>query len=282
MTTPSDLGLKIVKKFYIEVAYCNYAIFILCEKKTAHSNYPPDQEKTKLMLDFKYSDLINEIMSTIEKQPSSRNSFRYSLIYQMGVDLMKIILIIFWILACEICFARTCPKVKDNEIVIDQSTCPGGCTLGTWSSKEIITVLDKPNGKKVTVIKSGENFQALAGETHVVPIKLIVLEPPPKGAIVEAGPQLKVGDTFYLLAYHEEAIFNACMNEGAFLIDCTQTVEIKNHCSLLAKKSWVKTTSNNISYSAKSWIKIKTNYGLIGWIEPYKYRDIKGRNPSDD
>lgn len=198
---------------------------------------------------------------------------------------MKVLLsVICLMLACtSLCFARSCPQFQNNEVVIDPTPCQRqvDCTYGEWQSKiGDITVFDKPNGKEIAQVSVNEKFQALYGETHVTPIKMLALNSPPADSAVDTT--LKAGDIFYLLGYLGEGFFNACMNGEAFLIDCRELPDIDGYCSISKRKPWAKVMSSASSRIDDMWVQIKTKSGIYGWIEPNKYQDIRGRNPADD
>jgi hypothetical protein len=135
--------------------------------------------------------------------------------------------------------AQTTGEKKPPNVYIDKGACPFECcTYREWVAHTDVTLLDRPNGKKVVGrIKKGERVLALTGEVHSVPLRVIA-----KYDYPEAG--VKAGDAVYVLHYEGEG-YSKVWHEGK-VIDLEDPSD-----GARQKVTW--------------WVKLKTRSGVIGW-----------------
>src|SRR5438477_1090405 len=126
------------------------------------------------------------------------------------------------------------------KIHIDRGACPFECcTYREWVAKKDKTLVNAPNGKKVVAhIHKGERVQAITGEVHSHPLRVVA-----RHDHLEAG--VKVGDTIYILHYMGEGYWKVWHNGK--LID----IENFSDEGPYPKYTW--------------WVKLKTHAGAIGW-----------------
>ena len=102
-----------------------------------------------------------------------------------------------WSAILLLAFAST-SATQPSSPYIDRGVCPFECcTYRNWQAERRVTVLNRPNGKSIGELDKGEWVQALTGETHSVPLKVVATREVP-----EAG--IHPGDVFYVLHYEGE------------------------------------------------------------------------------
>jgi len=147
------------------------------------------------------------------------------------------------------CSGQSTGERKPPSIHIDKGACPFECcTYREWVARTDATLLDSPKGKSVVGrIKKGESVQALTGEVHSVPQRVVADRDYP-----DAG--VKAGDTIYLLHY---------VGEGFWKVwHAGKLVEIGDFPdkSATPKTTW--------------WVKLKTSSGVIGWtVEHHNFEN---------
>ena len=100
-------------------------------------------------------------------------------------------------------------------------------------------MLDKPNGKKnVARIQKGETVQAITGEVHSIPLRIVAKHDHPEGGV-------KPGDVIYILHYAGEGAWKV-WHDG-------QLVYVENFSDTgpYPKATW--------------WVQVKTKKGAVGW-----------------
>lgn len=123
---------------------------------------------------------------------------------------------------------------------IDKGACPFECcTYRNWAATQEITLVDNPNGKKIVArIHKGEKVQALTGEVHSIPLRVVAeLEHP--------DAKVNRGEVIYILHYIGEGYWKVWHNG--------QLVEIENFSDKgpYPRSTW--------------WVKVKTTSGIVGW-----------------
>jgi hypothetical protein len=102
-----------------------------------------------------------------------------------------------------------------------------------------MALIDKPKGKKVVArIAKGEKVQALTGEVHSIPLRVVAQHDHPDGKI-------KRGEVIYILHYMGEGNWKVWHNG--------ELVDIENFSDEgpFPKYTW--------------WVKVKTASGIVGW-----------------
>jgi hypothetical protein len=57
---------------------------------------------------------------------------------------------------------------------VDVGACPFECCIyRKWHAERTVTLFDRPDGIKIAVLDKGEWIQALSGETHSIPLKIV-------------------------------------------------------------------------------------------------------------
>ena len=123
---------------------------------------------------------------------------------------------------------------------IDKGACPFECcTYRNWTASQRIALVDRPNGKKIVArVHKGEKVQALTGEVHSTPLRVVAeLDHPDAG--------VKRGEVIYILHYIGEGYWKVWHNG--------QLIEIDNVLD--------KGTSPQYTW----WVKVKTTSGIVGW-----------------
>jgi hypothetical protein len=123
---------------------------------------------------------------------------------------------------------------------IDKGACPFECcTYRNWTASQGIALVDQPNGKKIVArIHKGEKVQALTGEVHCIPLRVVAVQDDP-----DAG--VKRGEVIYILHYTGEGYWKVWHNG--------RLVEIDNF-------------SDKGPYPQHTWcVKVKTTSGVVGW-----------------
>jgi len=88
--------------------------------------------------------------------------------------------------------------LKPPNPYIDVGACPFECCIyRKWRAERTVVLFDHPDGKKVSQLTKGEWVQALNGETHSLPLRIVASRDVP-----EAG--IHPGDVFYVLHYEGE------------------------------------------------------------------------------
>ena len=133
---------------------------------------------------------------------------------------------------------------------IDQGACPfEGCAYRTWTASKPVVLIDRPPHRHkvariVARLHPGDRVEALTGETHSIPLKLVATKDHPDPA--HPGQTLiHQGDTFYVLHY---------LGEGAWLVWL--------HGRLLTIDNFLDTRSFP---EAAWWVCVKTAAGITGW-----------------
>jgi hypothetical protein len=123
---------------------------------------------------------------------------------------------------------------------IDKGACPFECcTYREWAAKEVIALVDQPNGKKVVAqLHKGEKVQGVTGEVHSTPLRMVATYNTPDGKV-------KTGDVIYVLHYIGEGAWKAWHNG--------ELVDLEN----LPDKGPFP--------HAIWWVQIKTASGVVGW-----------------
>jgi hypothetical protein len=123
---------------------------------------------------------------------------------------------------------------------IDKGACPFECcTYREWVANQKMALLDSPNGKKVVArVAKGDKVQALTGEVHSVPLRVVAQVDHPESNV-------KRGDVIYILHYMGEGSWKAWHNG--------QLLDVENFSDKgpFPKYTW--------------WVKVKTSSGLVGW-----------------
>ena len=102
-----------------------------------------------------------------------------------------------------------------------------------------MALVDQPNGKKVVArIHKGEEVQALTGEVHSIPLRVVAKQDDP-----DAG--VKAGDVIYVLNYIGEGAWKVWHN-GKLVV-----VENFSDKGPYPRSTW--------------WVKLKTKSGIVGW-----------------
>jgi hypothetical protein len=123
---------------------------------------------------------------------------------------------------------------------IDKGACPFECcTYRDWIASGPITLMDQPGGKKLIArVHKGEKVQALTGEVHSIPLRVVAQHDHP-----DAG--VKRGDVIYILHPIGEGYWKVW--HGGKL------VEIDN-------------VSDKGPYPHYTWwVKLQTVSGAVGW-----------------
>jgi hypothetical protein len=118
------------------------------------------------------------------------------------------------------------------------SAAPTGTGLH-WTANVEIALVDQPNGKRVVArIHEGEKAQAVTGEGHSIPLRVLAKHDHSDGGV-------KAGDIIYSLHY---------TGEGAWKVwHSDQIVEIENF-------------SDKGPYPHYTWwVKLRTTSGIIAW-----------------
>jgi hypothetical protein len=125
---------------------------------------------------------------------------------------------------------------------IDRGACPFECCVyRSWQARQSLPVFDRPNGKSVSQLNRGEWIQALTGEIHSVPLKIVATRDVP-----EAG--IHPRDTFYVLHYEGEGYWKIWFKGKLFSAEAYDTRS--------PKTEW--------------WAQIKRNNGSTGWVRADK------------
>ena len=123
---------------------------------------------------------------------------------------------------------------------IDKGACPFECcTYRDWTANEGMALVDQPNGKKIVArIRKGEVVQAITGEVHSIPLRVVAKVPYPEADV-------KAGDVVYILHYLGEGYWKAWHKR--------RVVEIENFSDTgpVPHSTW--------------WVKLKTKSGSVGW-----------------
>jgi hypothetical protein len=121
---------------------------------------------------------------------------------------------------------------------VDVGACPFECCIyRNWHAERTVTLFDRPDGIKIAVLDKGEWIQALSGETHSIPLKIVVHREVPEASI-------HPGDVFYLLHYEGEFYWKIWYHGKTF--------DAESGDSRLPKTTW--------------WAKVKRQNGTIGWV----------------
>jgi len=144
------------------------------------------------------------------------------------------------VLVASVIAAQTTGEHTPPNVYIDKGACPFECcTYREWVVRTDVTLLDRPNGKRVVGrVKKGQRVLALTGEVHSVPLRMVAHHDYP-----DAG--VKAGDAVYILHYIGEGYWKAWHDGKLFEMD-----------DFPDKGSKPKTTW---------WVKLKTSAGAIGW-----------------
>lgn len=135
---------------------------------------------------------------------------------------------------------------RPGKLYIDKGACPFECCqYGQWTATKESVLYAKIKSKKiVATVKPDEKVEAINGEVHVVPLKIIAPKSIPDTGI-KAGDVIYVlthtGEGFYLV-WHKGKFFDLDppMQEGQYPAS-EWWIEIK---TLEGKKGWTKESRN--------------------------------------
>ena len=140
-----------------------------------------------------------------------------------------------------------------NHII--KNACPfEGCRYGEWKVTNRTTLYKEKNtkSKKISIVNTGETVNALTGDVHLKPVKLIVT----KNHTVH-----KKNETIWLLNYLGEGNYKAWKNNKFININLPFSPYQEMNCSQYSD-CWA---SLEDKYSFIWWVKLKTQTGIIGW-----------------
>ena len=121
---------------------------------------------------------------------------------------------------------------------IDVGACPFECcAYRDWRTERETTVFDKPGGRKIAKLNKGEWINALDGETHSIPLRVVATH-----EITEAG--IHRGDTFYVLHYEGEFYWKIWYKGKTF--------DTESGDPRFPKTTW--------------WARVRQKNGSIGWV----------------
>ena len=143
-------------------------------------------------------------------------------------------------LASSVIAAQTSGEKKPPNVYVDKGACPFECcTYREWEALADVAILDTPNGEKtVGRVKKGEKVEALTGEVHSVPLRVVVRHDYPDSGV-------KAGDAVYVLHYEGEGYWKV-WHDGKALSVADFSEEGPE-----PKSTW--------------WVKLKTRSGVVGW-----------------
>lgn len=124
---------------------------------------------------------------------------------------------------------------RTSKIFIDKGVCPFECCIyQEWKVTKDTKLVDRIDGKtQVGVAKKGSRVEALTGEVHTVPLKVVDKE----------------GKILYLLTYQGEGVWKAW--------DDGKVVEG------IEEKDWEPRRMPEHAW----WIQIKLKNGTVGWTK---------------
>jgi len=146
---------------------------------------------------------------------------------------------------CLFCAMSVLAASRPPTPFIDKGGCPfEGCVYREWTVIKETKLLDRPNGRRIRILHTGDYVTGLTGEVHSIPVLVHALEnvPDPDHSGRTAIPK---GAPFYLLHYLGEG------NYLAWYFGKLVAVENFEEPRALPKEIW--------------WVKVKTAKGVTGW-----------------
>ncbi len=176
-------------------------------------------------------------------------------------------------------------------LYVDRGACPfEGCTYGKWTARGAVPLLDRPGGVATgAVVKAGEEVEALTGEVHVRPLRVICRRPVELGEGPGGAMRLAPGESYWLLSYEGEGVYKVWVRgvvrtgEADFGIDFTDPPT--GYCTDRPGGCEIEPEGGRAAYlrwareGAVWWVKIRTRRGQVGWTrEPEKFdgKDLLG------
>lgn len=138
---------------------------------------------------------------------------------------------------------------------VDEGACPYECcTYGEWLVNEDTILFEEKDveTEMISSLGSGEKVNAITGDVHVRPLKLIVEK--------DSGAHKK-GETIWLLNYLGEGLYRAWKDSNFIRLDLAFSPYQEMNCSQNSD-CWA---SLEGEYSSTWWAKIRTQTGLVGW-----------------
>ncbi len=193
--------------------------------------------------------------------------------------------------------AAAAPSAPDDgkappAVYVDRRACPfEGCTYGAWTARADVPLLDRPGGTATgVVVKAGERVEALGGEVHVRPLRVVCRRPVELGAEGPGGAiRLAPGESYWLLGYEGEGVYKVWVRgvirtwSADFGIDFGRTP--RGYCSERPGGCAVEPAGGREEYlrwtreGAVWWVKLRRASGEIGWTraaEEFDGKDLLG------
>ncbi len=154
---------------------------------------------------------------------------------------------------------------------IDRGVCPfEGCSYRKWTASADVALLDRPGGSRTgVVVTAGESVDAVTGEVHVVPLRVVARRP--MAVPGEHVAQLEAGEVFYLLSYVGEGYFRTWVRGEIRVMDVDFGWQGRGTCSESAagcdsepeggRSAFLKWRSGGAVW----WVKVRTSTGAEGW-----------------
>jgi hypothetical protein len=130
-------------------------------------------------------------------------------------------------------------KVQPPSPYIDIGACPFECcTYRNWHAERKVVLFNRPNGRRIGELDKGEWVEALTGETHSIPLRVVASRD-----VAEAG--IHPGDVFYVLRYEGEFYWKIWYRGKTFDAEAGD--------SRFPKTTW--------------WAQVRHKGGSVGWVK---------------
>jgi len=149
------------------------------------------------------------------------------------------------------------------SVYTDRGACPfEGCVYRQWTARQDIPLYDRPNGKRIGVLKKGEKVEGLTGMVRTVPNRADVVYPHDK---------YRTGDVFYVLTYVGEG-FAKVWFKGKIAEEDIADMPFEGFNPGGARPLKCITPSPDCWWNLASakrqstwWVKVKRSSGEVGW-----------------
>jgi hypothetical protein len=139
--------------------------------------------------------------------------------------------------------------VTPPSLYVSKGACPfEGCAYREWLARRSLPVYERAGGARIIArLQKGERVQALNGEVHCRPVRVIAgRDDPAAGSYEPTSPRIRKGQMFYLLHYEGEGHWRVWFSGQI------TTVEMAPREMPRARSTW--------------WARVKTASGTIGWV----------------
>ncbi len=167
---------------------------------------------------------------------------------RQGSSIAWPIVLALWYSGLPLLCQPTPEESHPPSVYVAKGACPfEGCVYREWIARRALTVLDRPGGSEVARINKGDRVQAITGEVHCRPLRVVAdRNHPESGSYEPTSPLIRKGQVYYLLHYLGEGQWKVWFQGKLAVIGGRDPDAPK------PKTTW--------------WAKVKTARGVTGWV----------------